>query len=46
MPMHLEQPIVEMGVAAEIVRDDDRKIHLREITKTLKRCHKRGKFEL
>ncbi|TMW86268.1 hypothetical protein EJD97_021645 [Solanum chilense] len=41
MPMHLDQPmnarlIVELGVAVEIVRDDDGKIHREEIAKTLK----------
>ncbi|KAH0655757.1 hypothetical protein KY285_030639 [Solanum tuberosum] len=46
MPMHLDQPmnarlIVELGVAVEIVRDDDGKIHRGEIAETLKRCHNR-----
>ncbi|WMV53589.1 hypothetical protein MTR67_046974 [Solanum verrucosum] len=41
MPMHLEQPmnarlIVELGVAVEIVRDDDGKIHRGEIAEILK----------
>ncbi|XP_004250486.2 beta-D-glucosyl crocetin beta-1,6-glucosyltransferase-like [Solanum lycopersicum] len=41
MPMHLDQPmnarlIVELGVAVEIVRDDDGKIYREEIAKTLK----------
>ncbi|XP_055817099.1 beta-D-glucosyl crocetin beta-1,6-glucosyltransferase-like [Solanum dulcamara] len=41
MPMHLDQPvnarlIVELGVAVEIVRDDDGKIHREEIAETLK----------
>ncbi|WMV53575.1 hypothetical protein MTR67_046960 [Solanum verrucosum] len=41
MPIHLDQPmivrlIVELGVAVEIVRDDDGKIHIGEITETLK----------
>uniref|UniRef100_M1BBC9 Glycosyltransferase n=1 Tax=Solanum tuberosum TaxID=4113 RepID=M1BBC9_SOLTU len=41
MPMHLDQPviarlIVELGVAVEIVRDDDGKIHRGEIGETLK----------
>ncbi|XP_004249992.3 beta-D-glucosyl crocetin beta-1,6-glucosyltransferase [Solanum lycopersicum] len=41
MPMHLDQPmnarlIVELGVAVEIVRDDDGKIHRGEIAETLK----------
>ncbi|KAH0653105.1 hypothetical protein KY290_031394 [Solanum tuberosum] len=46
IPMHLDQPmnarlIVELGVAVEIVRDDDGKIHRGEIAETLKRCHNR-----
>ncbi|XP_049379601.1 beta-D-glucosyl crocetin beta-1,6-glucosyltransferase-like isoform X3 [Solanum stenotomum] len=41
MPIHLDQPmiarlIVELGVAVEIVRDDDGKIHREEIAETLK----------
>ncbi|XP_015161062.1 beta-D-glucosyl crocetin beta-1,6-glucosyltransferase-like [Solanum tuberosum] len=41
MPMHLDQPmnarlIVELGVAVEIVRDDDGKIHKGEMAKTIK----------
>lgn len=41
MPMHFDQPlnarlIVELGIAAEIVRDDDGKIHGEEIAETLK----------
>ncbi|CAN4114372.1 unnamed protein product [Withania somnifera] len=41
IPMHLDQPmnarlIVELGVAVEIVRDDDGKIHKGEIAETLK----------
>ncbi|XP_049381457.1 beta-D-glucosyl crocetin beta-1,6-glucosyltransferase-like [Solanum stenotomum] len=41
MPMHLDQPmnarlIVELGVAVEIVRDDDGKIHKGEIAETIK----------
>ncbi|WMV53546.1 hypothetical protein MTR67_046942 [Solanum verrucosum] len=41
MPIHLDQPVnaklmVELGVAVEIVRDDDRKIHREEIAETLK----------
>nr|XP_025884100.1 beta-D-glucosyl crocetin beta-1,6-glucosyltransferase-like [Solanum lycopersicum] len=41
MPMHLEQPmnarlIVELGVAVEIVRDDNGKIHREEIAEILK----------
>ncbi|CAN4114371.1 unnamed protein product [Withania somnifera] len=40
MPIHLDQPlnarlIVELGVAVEIVRDDDGKIHRGEIAETL-----------
>ncbi|OIT29622.1 PREDICTED: beta-D-glucosyl crocetin beta-1,6-glucosyltransferase-like [Nicotiana attenuata] len=40
MPMHLDQPvnarlIVELGVAVEIVRDDDGKIHREEIAQVL-----------
>ncbi|KAL3353313.1 hypothetical protein AABB24_018176 [Solanum stoloniferum] len=41
MPMHLDQPmnarlIVELGVAVEIVRDDDGKIHKGEIAEIIK----------
>ncbi|KAG5574895.1 hypothetical protein H5410_055029 [Solanum commersonii] len=41
MPMHLDQPmvarlIIELGVAVEIVRDDDGKIHREEIAETVK----------
>ncbi|CAN4126410.1 unnamed protein product [Withania somnifera] len=41
LPMHLDQPmnarlLVELGVAVEIVRDDDGKIHREEIAETLK----------
>uniref|UniRef100_M1DEA4 UDP-glucose:glucosyltransferase n=1 Tax=Solanum tuberosum TaxID=4113 RepID=M1DEA4_SOLTU len=41
MPIHLDQPmiarlIVELGVAVEIVRDDDGKIHRGEIAEILK----------
>ncbi|KAM3360214.1 hypothetical protein P3S68_019926 [Capsicum galapagoense] len=41
MPIHLDQPmnarlVVELGVAVEIVRDDDGKIHRGEIAGTLK----------
>ncbi|XP_049379605.1 beta-D-glucosyl crocetin beta-1,6-glucosyltransferase-like [Solanum stenotomum] len=41
MPIHFDQPmnarlIVELGVAVEIVRDDDGKIHRGEIVETLK----------
>ncbi|TMW86271.1 hypothetical protein EJD97_021648, partial [Solanum chilense] len=41
MPMHLEQPmnarlIIELGVAVEIVRDDNGKIHREEIAEILK----------
>ncbi|WMV53543.1 hypothetical protein MTR67_046928 [Solanum verrucosum] len=41
MPMHLYQPmnarlIVELGVAVEIVRDDDGKIHKGEIAEIIK----------
>ncbi|MCE0482396.1 hypothetical protein HAX54_041147 [Datura stramonium] len=40
MPMHLDQPMnarlmIELGVAVEIVRDDDGKIHRGEIAETL-----------
>ncbi|XP_055817087.1 beta-D-glucosyl crocetin beta-1,6-glucosyltransferase-like [Solanum dulcamara] len=41
MPIHYDQPsnarlIVELGVAVEIIRDDDEKIHREEIAETLK----------
>ncbi|XP_015057378.2 beta-D-glucosyl crocetin beta-1,6-glucosyltransferase-like [Solanum pennellii] len=47
MPIHLDQPMnaklmVELGVAMEIVRDDDGKIHREEIAETLKGVVTRG----
>ncbi|WMV53591.1 hypothetical protein MTR67_046976 [Solanum verrucosum] len=50
MPIHLDQPMnarlmVELGVAVEIVRDDDGKIYREEIAETLKGVVTRGNFE-
>uniref|UniRef100_M1BPX9 UDP-glucose:glucosyltransferase n=1 Tax=Solanum tuberosum TaxID=4113 RepID=M1BPX9_SOLTU len=47
MPIHLDQPMnaklmVELGVAVEIVRDDDGKIYREEIAETLKGVVTRG----